>query len=328
MLKKRDWFLITLALALTWSIDRFSKLQALNLSETKDFGILKLTLQFNPGAILGLFGQLPAVLRVVTLSTGGAFLIFAFLILQYLIPARALTLRIGMSLLLGGIIGNVTDRIIWGHVVDFIYLHIGTWTSPIFNLADAIQWFGHGLIMYSLLRHADFFWPETNTRKTRWVNLKFQLKYCFILMTVGLGMGTVAGTLSYTYLRVTLLTVTGDNHALLDQYLIPFSLSFIAVTGIFIMALFLIGKVISLRVAGPVYAFERFLQDLLNGKFREFRVRRSDEFQHLNEIAEKLKEHMIATIPANDSPTPTPETVDNGASPSSNESLEKKETSA
>jgi signal peptidase II len=306
MVTKRDWFWIIVSLLLTWGLDRYTKVEALTLVGVKSFGALNLSLQYNPGAILGLFSQLPPVLRVVTLSTGGAFLIFTFLILQYLIPVRALSLRIGMSLLLGGIIGNVTDRIAWGHVVDFISFRFGTWASPIFNVADAVQWAGHFLVMFSLIRHADLFWPETNSRKTRWVNLRFQLKYCFILMTVGLGMGAVAGTLSYTYLRVTLLTVTGDNHALLQQYLVPFMISLIAVNGIFIGILFLIGKVISLRVAGPVFAFEKYVDDLLNGKFRDFKVRRSDEFQHLNEIGVKLKVHLEATIPPNLDLTPPP----------------------
>lgn len=305
-MRKQDWFWIGFSLVLTWGFDRMTKLQAITLQGIKSFGFIELSLHYNPGAILGLFSQLPAVLRVVTLSTGGAFLIFTFFILQYLIPIRALTLRIGMSLLLGGIIGNVWDRIIWGHVVDFISFRFGTWSSPIFNFADAIQWVGHGMVMFSLLRHADLFWPESNTRKGQWVNFRFQLKYCMILMLVGMGMGIVAWTLSYTYLRVTLLTLTGDNHALLNQYLIPFTLSFVAVCGIFVWTSFLIGKIISLRVAGPVFAFERFVEDLLQGKFRDFKVRRSDEFQHLNDIAIKLKEHLSQTIPVNDEVTPNP----------------------
>jgi signal peptidase II len=306
MLRKRDWFWIIFFLVFTWGLDRFTKVKALSLIGVKTFGALNLSLHYNPGAILGLFSQLPAVLRVVTLSTGGAFLIFTFLILQYLIPARAMALRIGMSLLLGGIVGNVTDRIVWGHVVDFIGFRFGTWASPIFNIADAVQWVGHAMVMFSLIRHADLFWPETNTRKTQWVNFRFQLKYCFILMSVGLGMGAVAGTLCYTYLRVTLLTITGDNHALMQQYLVPFTISFMAVTGIFVWVLFLIGKIISLRVAGPVFAFERYVDELLKGKFREFKVRRSDEFQQLNDIGSKLKEHLALTIPASNELTPDP----------------------
>lgn len=301
MLKKREWFLIALAFFLTWAVDRYTKLYALNLVGIKNYGSLILSLHFNPGAMLGLFSQLPPVLRVVTLSTGGAFLIFTFLILQYIIPSKALGLRVGMALLLGGIIGNVTDRIVWGHVVDFISFRFRTWGSPVFNLADAIQWIGHGLVMVGLVRHAETFWPEVNTRKTSWVNLRFQLKYCFILMAVGLGIGCVAGTFAYTYLRVSLLALTNNNVVLTDQYLQPFIFSFAAIAGIFMWILFIVGKVISLRVAGPVYAFEKYIEDLIQGHVRPFKLRKSDEFQELNDLSSQIKSHLDASRTERDS---------------------------
>lgn len=43
---------------------------------------------------------------------------------------------LGFSLMIGGAIGNVVDRIYWGAVYDFIYFHIGDWYWPAFNLAD------------------------------------------------------------------------------------------------------------------------------------------------------------------------------------------------
>lgn len=43
---------------------------------------------------------------------------------------------LGFSLMIGGAIGNVIDRIYWGAVYDFIYFHIGNWYWPAFNLAD------------------------------------------------------------------------------------------------------------------------------------------------------------------------------------------------
>lgn len=43
---------------------------------------------------------------------------------------------LGPALILGGAIGNMIDRCVHGGVVDFIYLHYGTWSWPIFNIAD------------------------------------------------------------------------------------------------------------------------------------------------------------------------------------------------
>ena len=43
-----------------------------------------------------------------------------------------------LSLILGGAIGNVIDRIAYGHVVDFVLVHTQNWSFAIFNLADSM----------------------------------------------------------------------------------------------------------------------------------------------------------------------------------------------
>jgi signal peptidase II len=42
-----------------------------------------------------------------------------------------------VSMIMGGAIGNVVDRLLHGHVVDFIQVHYGGWYFPAFNLADS-----------------------------------------------------------------------------------------------------------------------------------------------------------------------------------------------
>ena len=42
-----------------------------------------------------------------------------------------------ISMILGGAVGNVVDRLLHGHVVDFIQWHYGGWYFPSFNLADS-----------------------------------------------------------------------------------------------------------------------------------------------------------------------------------------------
>lgn len=56
-------------------------------------------------------------------------------------------LAIGLSLVLGGAIGNVIDRLRYGHVVDFIHAHWGDDYFPAFNVADAAISVGAGLIL-------------------------------------------------------------------------------------------------------------------------------------------------------------------------------------
>lgn len=54
------------------------------------------------------------------------------------------------ALLLAGILGNLTDRVRLGYVVDFIVMHAGDYHWPTFNIADASICIGAGLLMLDL----------------------------------------------------------------------------------------------------------------------------------------------------------------------------------
>lgn len=54
---------------------------------------------------------------------------------------------IGFSLIVGGALGNLIDRIIHGHVIDFIDFHINTWHWPAFNVADSSVCMGATLLI-------------------------------------------------------------------------------------------------------------------------------------------------------------------------------------
>ncbi len=58
-----------------------------------------------------------------------------------------------MACLLGGAVGNVVDRVLYGYVVDFVQLHYAGWAFPAFNVADsAITAGAVGMILDELLR--------------------------------------------------------------------------------------------------------------------------------------------------------------------------------
>ncbi len=60
---------------------------------------------------------------------------------------------LALSLLLGGAIGNVIDRLLYSHVIDFLDFYYGTWHFPAFNVADSAITLGAGLlILDELLR--------------------------------------------------------------------------------------------------------------------------------------------------------------------------------
>lgn len=53
----------------------------------------------------------------------------------------------GLSLILGGALGNLWDRVMHGHVVDFLLFHAGGYYWPAFNLADSAITVGAGMII-------------------------------------------------------------------------------------------------------------------------------------------------------------------------------------
>ena len=67
------------------------------------------------------------------------------------IRAEQTLLAIGLSLVLGGALGNVIDRVMHGYVVDFIVLHAGEYHWPTFNVADASITIGALLLAYDLI---------------------------------------------------------------------------------------------------------------------------------------------------------------------------------
>lgn len=63
---------------------------------------------------------------------------------------RGITLG-AIALILGGAIGNLIDRVLYGAVVDFVHLHWGKWSWYIFNVADAAIVVGVGLLLIESL---------------------------------------------------------------------------------------------------------------------------------------------------------------------------------
>lgn len=293
-IKKREWTLILALVPLIWFFDQVTKYWALEtLSAIKWFGPFGFILHRNPGAILGAFSDLPPILRVVCLSTGGAFLIFVYGSFQYLLPQRSLILRCGMSILLGGILGNVTDRIIEGSVVDFLLFRAGNWISPAMNVADVVQWVGYVMVIYTLIRHGEQIWPDKEYRKSIWIMPRFQWKFSLTIVGLGFAFAIISGVFSYTYLRITLEDAGRSPAAIVEErFLTPYIQVFSILSVGFMLSLFLIARILSHRLAGPLYAFEKYLDDVQKNPSKKFKLRAGDEFQHLERVANRLRDQL------------------------------------
>jgi signal peptidase II len=111
-------------------------------------GVLQLRYTSNAGGAFGLFGGQPWLFLTATLAVCA---VIAFLSTR--LPSRLSA--VGLGLILGGALGNLTDRILHGpgvsgEVTDFIDFHI--W--PVFNAADSAIVIGAALVMLASLRQS------------------------------------------------------------------------------------------------------------------------------------------------------------------------------
>ena len=59
---------------------------------------------------------------------------------------------LALALILGGALGNAIDRLLYGHVIDFLQFHWGGWAFPSFNVADSAITLGAALLIVDELR--------------------------------------------------------------------------------------------------------------------------------------------------------------------------------
>ncbi|MBP1611828.1 MAG: lspA, partial [Acidobacteria bacterium] len=83
-------------------------------------GFLRLALSHNTGALFGLFGGLGDPWRSLLLTILPLLAVLGIIYLIWQAEPSETWGRIALALILGGAIGNVLDRVTYGHVIDFI----------------------------------------------------------------------------------------------------------------------------------------------------------------------------------------------------------------
>ena len=109
-----------------------------------------LVLAFNPGAAFRFLADQAGWQRwfFVALAAG----ICSWLLRLLARHQHELLQPLAFSLIIGGAIGNVIDRFVFGAVVDFLYFHIGRYGWPAFNVADSAITVGVVLMIVAQLR--------------------------------------------------------------------------------------------------------------------------------------------------------------------------------
>lgn len=108
----------------------------------------------NGGAFLGIGSALPERMRSVLFTFGIAVVVVGILGYLALVPAMPRCTTIALSLIAGGGLSNLIDRVAYGgYVVDFLNIGLGSLRTGIFNVADVALMFGTALLIARYLRH-------------------------------------------------------------------------------------------------------------------------------------------------------------------------------
>lgn len=83
----------------------------------------------------------------------------ALLVMMYRSSASQKLNNIAYAMIIGGAVGNLTDRLVHGYVIDFVDFYVNDWHYPIFNIADA------GICIGALLIVLEGFFVSSEKKK-------------------------------------------------------------------------------------------------------------------------------------------------------------------
>ena len=113
-------------------------------------GFFNLTLVYNTGAAFSFLSDAGGWQR-------WFFMVLALGVSTYLVywlmqlKKSQILLPLAIALLIGGAIGNAIDRVLHGHVIDFLDFYVQSWHWPAFNLADSAIFLGVVLFIWDSL---------------------------------------------------------------------------------------------------------------------------------------------------------------------------------
>ena len=149
----KHWWWIT---AWVIAFDQISKILADNYllyqKAVELIPMFNLTLVYNKGAAFSFLADQGGWQRWFFLILTSAVSIFIYLWIRKLKPHQVLQYT-ALALILGGAIGNLIDRAIYGHVIDFLDVYYQRHHWPAFNIADSAITVGAFLLIYDTLKN-------------------------------------------------------------------------------------------------------------------------------------------------------------------------------
>ena len=115
---------------------------------------LNMTLVYNQGAAFSFLADAGGWQRWFFM---GLSLVISTVLIYWLrtVEKDRIYLATGLALILGGAIGNLIDRSLYGYVIDFIDVYYRSWHWPAFNIADSAIVAGAGLLILDMIKYKE-----------------------------------------------------------------------------------------------------------------------------------------------------------------------------
>jgi signal peptidase II len=154
MPRTAPWFAAAAAVVLADQLAKWAALSQLRPGEPVAItGFFNLVLVFNRGAAFSFLADAPGWQQPFFIAVA----LTAAAVVSWLLwrnPSRRL-LCAGLALILGGALGNLWDRVAYGHVVDFLDVHAFGWHWPAFNVADSAISAGAAILIAESFLHRE-----------------------------------------------------------------------------------------------------------------------------------------------------------------------------
>jgi len=285
-MNKKDWKIVIGALIGAFLVDLLSKVAALAALGNNSYNLGPVGLSVRKGTHF-LLTQLHIFEYVTTMASFGfsSFFLFLFFVLNLVIVKKLLDFRIAIALFTAGMLGGSADMVFQGSTISWIVFfgrHI--------SLADLYIVVGTVLTLYYSIKYRSIIFHKNNMRSKIFIE-RDQYIFCFYVLCSYLIFIGAYCLFSLIFIKMIVGLMAGGQYTNLESKMekVFLTLYFILSFAFFIvMTMFTV--YVSNKVYGPVYAFKKYIRDvlLLNGNVRSFRLRKGDHFEDLSDLADQL----------------------------------------
>ncbi len=287
-LKNKYIFHASIILAVI-ALDQLSKYLALRFLASSAGSFLGLSLQEpikNYHLIFGLRFISDSLFINTALTAVFCLFLFYYALSLVFIPQSLFHLKIGISLLFAGFSSNVINKLINGYVPDFIKWSFSQTASVYFNVADMAQTLAWAVIALQLFFLRKHIWRERERRRRLIIARAPQLQFVGYSALAFLAVSAFFLILNYQFLGL-IDVMDFANIKQISASFLKYSVFILILFGLCLGSFFVY---LSNKIYGPVYAFERYVKALIQGKNpKDLRLRKNDQFKQLESLAKEIK---------------------------------------